>query len=240
MCVSTAGHRTLLRTDRILDHVARCGEPPTLSAIARAIDAPVSSTQDLVQELCALGYLQISGKQYHLGLRPHVLSVIAGTATAIGIDHSELQRLSRVARAPVAIAVLVGHAVFYLDHAGPRAPEHTQAVADDHRPRPPLRTAAGRLLLLATADEPARVRILTALRSSDPQGIEHFSAEFPTIRRDRIARSDGLADPDITAIAIPASEGAGAFVLTAPRAPRRGRVPALEAAALRLKRECTR
>ena len=131
---------------------------------------------------------------------------------------------------------MVGHEVFYLDHAGPRAPGHIQVVADDHRPRPPLRTAAGRLLL-ACADAPIRNRILASLRARDPEAAARFDDEIATIRRVRIARSDGLADPDIAAIAIPAADAAGAFVLTASRSPRGGRVPALEAAARRLQRE---
>ena len=234
--MSGSGHRSLLRADRIVDFVARSEEPPNLSAIAQAISAPVSSTQDLVRELCALGYLRMTGTRFRMGLRPHVLDIVAGTARPTGPDHAELDRLSRTVRAPVAFAVLVGHEVFYLDHAGPRAPGRIQGVADDHRPRPPLRTAAGRLLL-ACADAPIRERILSVLRVDDPAGAVHFESEIPAIRRDRVARSDGLADPDIAAIALPAADGAGALVLFASRAPRRGRVPALEAAARRLRRE---
>lgn len=239
MRMSSEGHRTLMRTNRILDCVARSDEPPTLSELARSIQAPVSSTQDLVRELCALGYLTTTGKRYALGLRPHMLGMIAGSATAPGVDHAELVRLSQVARAPIGIAALVGHEIFYLDHAGPRAPDHIQIVADDHRPRPTLRTAAGRLLLART-DEPVRERILDGLRADDPEGAAQFQRELPTIRRDRLARSDGLADPDIAAIAVLTAEATAALVLFARRAPRRGRVPALEAAARRLQNELGR
>ncbi|MEH3155259.1 MAG: helix-turn-helix domain-containing protein [Gordonia paraffinivorans] len=236
--MTTTGHRTLIRADRILDHVARCDEPPTLSDIARGVGAPVSSTQDLVRELCALGYLVAAGRRYRLGLRPHVLALIAGGASETGVEHAELQRLSRVAGAPIGVAALVGRDIFYLDHAGPRAPARTQLVADEHQPRPVLRTSAGRLLL-ACADEPVRERVLSVLEPDDPEGAARFRRDVGAIRRHRTARSDGLADPGIAAIAIPAVDGT-AFVLTARRAPRGGRVPSLEVAARRLRLEWDR
>lgn len=237
--MGATGHRSLLRADRILDHVARCDEPPTLSEVAQAIGAPVSSTQDLVRELCALGYLAVAGRRYRLGLRPHVLGVVARLTTGTGVDHAELARLSRLVGAPIGVAALVGRDIFYLDHAGPRAPDHTQVVADEHQPRPVLRTSAGRLLL-ACSDEPVRERILSELEPGDPEGVRQFRRDLVRIRRERLARSDGLADPEIAAIAIPAVDGTAAFVVTARRAPRGGRVPALEAAARRLRRELDR
>ncbi|OZC50749.1 hypothetical protein CH267_22070 [Rhodococcus sp. 06-621-2] len=228
--VEGSGHRSLARADRILDLVARSGAPLTLSMIARGIDAPVSSTQDLVRELIGLGYLQMLGPGYVIGLRTHVLDLIAGTPRAVGMDHAALLSLSRHAQVPLTTAALVGRDVFYLDHAGPRAPSRIQTVADDHRPRPVLRTAAGRLLL-ALSDEAVRHRILADLTHTDPSAAQAFSKDVSSIRRDRIARSDGLADPDIAAVALPAEHTGVALVLTARRAPRGGRVPSLEVAA---------
>lgn len=229
----TPGHRSLARADRIVELVTRSATAPTLTDIAHAVGAPLSSTQDLVRELCALGYLRRSGTRYVMGLRMHVLDLVGATERPTGIDHAMLERLSRAIEAPLGLAVLVGREVFYLDHAGPRAPDHIQSVSDDHRPRPTLRTAAGRLLL-ACSESTVRERLLADLRGDDPDAAAEFDRELPQIRRQRIARSDGLADPNIAAIAVPVDGTEGALVLTARRAPRGGRVPALEASARRL------
>ncbi|WP_045824631.1 helix-turn-helix domain-containing protein [Williamsia herbipolensis] len=234
--MTSTGHRSLARADRLLDHVARSATAPTLTDLARAIGAPVSSTQDLVRELCVLGYLRVVDSRYRTGLRMHVLTVVAGAPSTAGVDHDDLVRLSRLVQAPVTLAALVGREVFYLDHAGPRAPTRLQVVADDHRPRPTLRTAAGRLLL-ALCDEPVRRRILGELAVADPVAARAFATELPLIRRHRIARSDGLADPDIAAVALPTTQPDIALMVTARRAPRGGRVPVLERAAQTLRAE---
>ncbi|WP_020661922.1 IclR family transcriptional regulator [Amycolatopsis benzoatilytica] len=230
-----AGQRALRRADQILDVVARAPVPLTLSEIAAAVDAPVSSTQDLVQELRACGYLVAEDRRYRLGLRPQVLGLLAGAFTApAGLHHGELERLSQTARAPLALAVLVGRQVLYLDHAGPRAPQRIQRVTDEHAPRPALRTAAGRLLLAFAADRD-REELLRA--EPNVELVQAFHAELPTIRAQRIARSDGLADPDIRAIAVPVFDRAtvAAAIIVAARRYRAGQhSPALDAAAKRL------
>ncbi|MDI6626324.1 MAG: helix-turn-helix domain-containing protein [Rhodococcus sp. (in: high G+C Gram-positive bacteria)] len=232
--MSSSRHRSLARADNILDHVARRPTAPTLTEIAREIDAPLSSTQDLVRELCALGYLRPTGTRYSIGFRLQVLDLIADRSPSSAIDHTELTRLSTLIRVPLTLAALVGRDIFYLDHAGPKAPDRIQVVADRHHPRPTLRTAAGRLLL-AMRDEPMRKRILADIGSEDPEAQAAFFPELPAIRHDRMARSDGLADPEIAAIAVATREPDVAILLTARRAPRRGRIPTLEAAARTLR-----
>lgn len=223
-------NRSLRRADTILEAVARTPQPMSLTEIADAVGAPVSSTHDLLDELTRLGHLRLIDRRYVLGWRTHTLAVIGGTTRPVGVDHARLGRLSRQCGAPLTLAVLVGDSVHYLDHAGPRAPGRIQAVADDHRPRSALRTAAGRLILARAEDGP-RDRVLDALRAEDPTAVEAFGSEIATIRRQGIARSDGLADPDIAAIAVPTTDPTVALLLTARRGPRGGRVPHLEAAA---------
>ncbi len=221
------------RIDRILDVVARAAEPMTLTEIAAAIGAPISSTRDLLRQLRAHGYLTTLDRRYRLGLRPHLLGLLGGVLTPAALEHAELERLSRYARAPIALAALVGREVLYLDHAGPRAPGRVQRVTDEHIPRPALRTAAGRLLV-AFAPEADRERLLGEV---DPEAAAAFAAELPAIRRQRLARSDGLADPGIRAIALPVTErGAvvAATVVTASRHRPARPDPALDQAAARL------
>ncbi|MBU3060283.1 helix-turn-helix domain-containing protein [Nocardia sp. NEAU-G5] len=227
--------RAIMRADQILDAVARARPPLTLTEIAAAIDAPVSTTQDLIEDLCRCGFLHRAARRYRLGLRPHVLGVLAARpGPPGGLDHRALQTLSRDARVPIGLAALVGTQLLYLDHAGPRAPRQLQRVADDHTPRPVLRTAAGRLLL-AYADDADRERLLH--RAADAPAAAAFTAELPAIRREGLARSDGLADPDIRAIALPVTEHGvvvAAAVLTARRYGPGNRSPALERAARRV------
>ena len=227
-------NRALRRADAILEMVARTSVPLSLTEIADAVAIPVSSAHDLLDELVDLGHLRERDRRYTMGFRSHVLSVTGDITPPAGVGRARLRRLSQECGAPLTLAALVGHAVHYLDHAGPRAPRRLQSVADDHRPRAVLRTAAGRLLL-AMSDSATRDRILGSLQSTDPQGVSGFIAELPEIRRAGLARSDGLADPDIAAIALPTADPAVAILLTARRAPRGGRVRHLEVSARRLR-----
>ena len=227
-------HRTVARIDHILEIVARTPRL-TLSQIAHATQLPVSSTKDLLDELTVCGYLICRAKRYEPGPRPAVLSLLGEWTSPAGIDHAELARLSETARAPLLLAVLAGTQVYYLDHAGPRAPKRLQDTADQHQPRPVLRTAAGRLLLALGA--PVAPNVLAGLKSSDPAGFASFELEQPAIRRTRLARSDGLADPDIRAIAIPVQVGdhvPAALVVTGRRRGTNDRSLALDAATRRL------
>lgn len=179
-----------------------------------------STVSDIVGELQRYGYLERDGYAYRLGRRPQVLALLAGVGPASPIAHDRLSQLSRVARRPVALAALVGRDVLYLDSAGRGAPERLQALADAHRPRPALRTAAGRLLVAMT-DEDHRSDIVGQVRRTDPEAVARFLQERPAIARTRLARSDGLADPGIQAIAVPVTDHAkviAAVVVIGPRA----------------------
>lgn len=231
---SVASARAVGRADRILELVATAGTPPSVTAVARELDLPLSSTADLLRELRATGWLRLRGRGHVLGRRPYVLGLLAGVGPPASLTHTELDALSRLARAPVALAVLVGGQVRYVDHAGPRAPDRLQRVTDDHRPRPPLRTAAGRLLL-ALGDPEESARALAGV--DDPPAVAAYLTERPEIVRTRLARSDGLADPAIRAVAVPVEEDGetvAAAVLIGTRRGRADRSVTLDRAAARL------
>lgn len=228
-------HRSVERIDSVMDAVARSTSGLRLTEIAAALALPVSSTQDLLAELTTYGYLVRDGARYRAGPRNHVLAVLGGWTTPAGIGHERLAALSAAARAPVMLAVLAGTSVYYLDHAGPRAPSRLQDVVDLHRPRPPLRTAAGRLLLALGPSLPTSVR--ARLATSDARGWREYTHQEATIRSHRVARSDGLADPDIRAIAVPAGgtePATAALVVTGRRRGPSDTSPTLDAAARRL------
>jgi DNA-binding IclR family transcriptional regulator len=213
------GHHGVERIDRVLDFVGRAATPPRLSQIVAATGIPSSTVADLLAELRRHGYVHREENAYRLGRRLQVLALIAGMNPAAPISHEQLTRLSKVAESPLALAVLIGVDVLYLDIAGSGVPAEHQAIADRLEPRPALRTAAGRLLV-ATADRERRSTILRDIALHDPEPVTAFLRERPGIVRAQLARSDGLADPDIQAIAIPVLDSAdvpAAIVLTGPR-----------------------
>lgn len=232
-----SGHRTVGRIDDVLDEVARRGAL-SLSDIARLISAPISSTRDLLSGLVDRGYLSRDGMVYRLGGRPFLLGVLAGRPVPHGLTHLDVLTLSQIAQAPVLLALLIGHSVFYVDHAGGSAavPRHLAWIAETTQPRPALRTAAGRLLA-AVGEITDRTQLFTALEAADPPAFQHFISELPEIRRTQRARSDGLADPDIRAVAVPVFFNGvitAAAVVAGRRVGPKDHIRALDAAARRL------
>jgi DNA-binding IclR family transcriptional regulator len=235
----STGHRTVGRIDDVLEVVAR-RSGLGLSGIAREIDAPVSSTRDLLSGLVDRGYLRRDGLHYQLGERPYLLGVLAGRPVPHGLTHEDVVNLSEIARAPVMVALLIQHTIYYVDHAGATssAPQRLVSIVETSQPRPALRTAAGQLLAAIgeTADRP---RLFAALRAADPPAFAHFMSELPEIRRNRRARSDGLANPDIRAVAVPVVFNGvitAAAVVAGRRVGPKDRIFALDAAARRLSR----
>ncbi|MCU1513329.1 MAG: IclR family transcriptional regulator, partial [Microbacteriaceae bacterium] len=61
----------------ILDAVARSRQGLTLTELSKAADAPVSSTQGLVNGLVATGFLEERSRSYILGTAPYLLNLLA-------------------------------------------------------------------------------------------------------------------------------------------------------------------
>ena len=66
------------RVAAILELVARSGAGLTLTAVAKALNAPVSSVHGLLNGLVAVGYLDERDRIYTLGTAPYLLNGIAG------------------------------------------------------------------------------------------------------------------------------------------------------------------
>lgn len=186
----------------MLEEVARASTPLSLSVIARSVGAPVSSTSDLLDDLVACGYLVRADRRYRLGPRLMTLRLIAARADAPPIESDGLAALAQFTGLPVALAVLVGSDVVYLGSVG-EVSDYAAAVVGEHRPRPLLRTAAGRAFL-AFADDGERDRLLAI--HAGPAGAAGFQREVAAIRRRGYAISDGLADPEIRAGGVPVFE----------------------------------
>ncbi|WP_063806164.1 helix-turn-helix domain-containing protein [Streptomyces kanamyceticus] len=227
-------HRTVDRVAWILEAAARASGGVTVAELARAVGAPASSVQDLVNGLVATGFLLEQHGRFRLGPAPHVLNLIAGRVVP-RISQAELDELSRVAGTPVLLTVRVGLDAVHLARGGEDEIPRLVPLADEHVARPLLRTAAGRLLLAFT-DESERRGLLDELARHDPEAVAEFRRVLPAIRASRISRSEGLADPEVSALAIPVTEGSvvtGALVLMHRRRGRSERL-SLDRAAARL------
>ncbi|MFB7634661.1 helix-turn-helix domain-containing protein [Streptomyces sp. NPDC056149] len=198
-------HRTVDRVAWILEAAARAPGGVTVAELARTIGAPASSVQDLVNGLVATGFLLEQHRRFRLGPAPHVLNLIAGRVVP-RLSQAELDELSRVAGTPVLLTVRVGLDAVYLARGGEDHIPRLVPLADEHLARPLLRTAAGRLLLAFT-DEAERRGLLDELARHDPEAVAEFRSALPSIRASRISRSEGLADPEVSALAIPVTDG---------------------------------
>lgn len=195
-------HHAVDRVVAILDAIARASEAPTLTSLASAIDAPVSSTFDLVRGLERHGWVTVRDRRYRIGAAPFVLDLIAhDRAPHASFDIDERAEHFGLG---TALAVRVGHHVVYTARSRRLVGGAFAPLVDEHVPRRPLVTAAGRLLL-ALAPRAARTDVLRALRRDEPRTVAAYEREVATIARSRVAWSDGLSDPRVAAVAVTAA-----------------------------------
>jgi DNA-binding IclR family transcriptional regulator len=160
-----SGHRTVGRIDDVLEVVARRGGL-SLSRIAREIDAPISSTRDLLSGLVDRGYLRRDGMAYQLGERPFLLGVLAGRPVPHGLTHEDVVTLSEIAGAPVMLALLIQHTIYYVDHAGPTA-SAAPTPRVDRRDKPATTRSPDSSGSTAASNRPERGSIAIVRRSED-------------------------------------------------------------------------
>lgn len=202
--MGNAHHRTVDRVAELLEAaVARPGS--SLTELARAVDAPVSSVQKLVDGLVAVGYLDEEHRRYSLGPAPSVLSVRAGRP-AVPVRHATLAAVSDRLGLPVQLAVRVGDDAVWVDWAG--ADEAFDYALSSQIRRPLVDTAAGRVLV-AHLPAAARQAVVRAARPTDPAAGLALLADLERIRTTgcETGRSGRLV-PDAVAVAVPVwSEG---------------------------------
>ncbi|MFP5021718.1 IclR family transcriptional regulator [Pseudonocardia phyllosphaerae] len=197
-------HRTVDRVAGLLEAATR-RPGSTLSRLARAVDAPVSSVQKLVDGLVAAGYLDEDDRRYTLGPAPWMLAARAGTPPVPAVPHDALAHLASVVRLPVLLAARVGDNSVYLDWAGA---DEAFDVALSARLRAPLPdTAAGRVLLAhLPADE--RKRIVLTVHDGDPAAASTLLDVCARIRDTGSERgASGALLPGAVAVAVPLWSG---------------------------------
>lgn len=217
-----AHHRTVDRVAQLLDAVVARPEGATLTVLARAVGAPVSSVQKLVDGLVAVGYLDEEGRRYRLGPAPSVLSVRAGRPS-VRVRHADLAALSEQVGLPTQLAVRVGDDAVWVDRAGA---DEALDYALSSRARHPLTESAAGRVLLAHLPPAVRRTVVARARPDDPGGVVALLDAADRIRRDGHETGEsGRLLPGALAVAVPVwDEGrAGAEVAAAVSVVDRGR-----------------
>ncbi len=193
-------HRTVDRITDILEFVARRGTPQALTEISRAIGAPLSSTQSLVNGLTAAGYLEERNKLFGMGLTPYLLSTLAGNRPVEQVTHQMLEDVVAETGYIAVLAVLVGDNVYYLDYAASN-PDFAY-LAQNRLERPPLETSAGWVILAGLGDE--QVWTMLSASASSKETVDKFQSDYPKLRAsgECIAPCVALNGADGVAVAV--------------------------------------
>lgn len=185
----------------ILEAVARSTVPMGLSEIAAAADAPVSSTQSLVNGLAASGYLDEVDRGYRLGLAPYFLATLAGIRPVDQVTHQMLETVVAGTGAVAVVAVLVGGSVFYVDYAVDD-PDYAY-LAQNRLRRSPLETSAGWVLLSGRdVEETWRQLSLDEDAGSDRDLVNAFEKAYPDIRATGECAAPGVASNGADGVAV--------------------------------------
>lgn len=194
-------HRTVDRVTAILETVARSTAPLGLSAIAKAVGAPVSSTQSLVNGLAATGYLEEEARGFRLGLIPYFLATLAGRRPVDRVTRPMLESVVEGTGGVAVAAVLVGGSVFYIDYA---ADDPAYAyLAQNRLRRSPLETSAG-WVLLSGLDVEATWGYLAAGEDwgADREVVDAFERAYPRIRETGECVAPGAASNGADGVAV--------------------------------------
>lgn len=192
-----ARHRTVDRIAEILEFAARSHDGTTLSAIAKHLDAPVSSVQGLVNGLVATGYLDEHNRRYALGSAPYLLNRLAGRQPVSTVAHADLQTVHERCGLTTVLSIAVGSNIFYVDYCS--SDPRFAYLAENYVQRSLIRTSAG-WVLLAGMDQRDQWAYLRGLDEGDQPVIDRFFAALPQIQETGICaapnaseRGDGIS-----------------------------------------------
>jgi DNA-binding IclR family transcriptional regulator len=192
------------RVSPILDRAARARGGVTLTEFARALDAPMSSIQGLVNGLVATGYLDEHDRRYSLGPAPFLLTRLAGRPTVTTVTHEHLEALHRETGMTAVLAITVGSDLYYVDHAS-HDPRYAY-LAEGFVRRSPIRTSTGWVLLAAMENRDLWPQI-AALPPADADLVERFRKDLPRIQAEGLAAAPNAStEADGVSVAV-AEEG---------------------------------
>ncbi|MGW8591906.1 IclR family transcriptional regulator [Dietzia sp. NPDC055340] len=199
-------HRMVDRVASILEAVARSGSGMTLTAIAKALGAPVSSTQGLVNGLVATGYLDERDRVYTLGMAPYLLNVIAGRPPVTQVPHDALEAINEETGMVTVLSAAVGDDLFYVDHVS-SDPAYAY-LAENRLRRSLLRTSAGWVLLAARENRDLWA-YLNARPEADSGRVEAFLEALAQIRETGICAAPHAAEKGADGVSVAVTERGG-------------------------------
>ena len=183
-------HRMVDRVAAIMELVARSGSGLTLTAVARALEAPISSTQGLLNGLVAVGYLDERNRVYTLGTAPYLLNVIAGRPPVTSVSRDQLLALHAATGLTTALSTDVGDDLFYVDHVS-SDPQYSY-IAENRLRRSLLRTSSG-WLLLADREKRDIWAYLNARPSAESEFVDRFLDSLEELRETGVCTAPGVA-----------------------------------------------
>lgn len=201
------------RVAAMLEAVARSPRGLTLTELATAVDAPMSSAQGLVYGLDATGYLQRTGTRYRLGPAPYLLNLLVDAAPTRLVREADLEALHGETGLSVSLGICVGDFAYYVAKAGD-TDSHLSFVSDRHLRRPKLRCSVGRALLALDEDRDVWA-YLDTLPEQDRPLVPAFLSDLSAIRETGVAINPGLADNGMGGVAISLTEPGGTPVAVA-------------------------
>jgi DNA-binding IclR family transcriptional regulator len=192
------------RVAAILELIARSPGGMTLTAVAKALDAPVSSTQGLLNGLVATGYLDERNRIYTLGTAPYLLNVIAGRPPVTSVSHAQLEKLHAEVGQTVALAADVGDDLFYFDHVS--SDPHYAYLGENRVRRSLLRTSGG-WLLLADREKRDLWSYLNSRPESDAEARRKFLDRLDELRETGVCAAPGVAEDGGDGVSVALREG---------------------------------
>jgi len=178
------------RVAAIMELVARSGTGLTLTAVAKALDAPISSTQGLLNGLVAVGYLDERNRVYTLGTAPYLLNVIAGRPPVTSVTREQLAALHAETGLTTTLATDVGDDLFYVDHVS--SDPHYAFLAENRLRRSLLRTSSG-WLLLADREKRDVWAYLNSRPADQAPYVDRFLAAYDQLRETGVCTAPGVA-----------------------------------------------
>lgn len=183
-------HRMVDRVAAIMELVARSGSGMTLTEVAKALDAPISSTQGLLNGLVAVGYLDERARTYTLGTAPYLLNVIAGRPPVTSVSHAQLAALHGETGLTTTLSTDVGDDLFYVDYVS--SDPHYAYLAENRLRRSLLRTSSG-WLLLADREQRDVWAYLKSRPPADAEYIDRFLGALGDLRESGECIAPGVA-----------------------------------------------
>lgn len=174
-------HRNIQRIAQILELVASRNDGMTLSEVATAIEAPISSIRDLLGGLVSTGFLDRMKSRYVLGPMPYVLTIRSEQPSAAYISHNDLEILAAEGGFTVVFGVRVGDDFVYIDEAG----DHPYLIhlARSRARWEMLASIVGKVFLAAMDDDELHHYLR---RHPNTDLVDEFLSEVGNIRREGV------------------------------------------------------